>query len=367
MAKDVASGWDHHWKAIISLYKRRKMLYSGLSEARAVATAEHLMLGHLIGLGSWWRQLEADISKPGEVFAQLLCCLSTDNEEAHAKALELLASLFDKLSTEDDPDLRHAVETALRLAMPLNPNHPSRAALSELSQRFPAIQSWSPDFLGESRGEEGLTSSTDSAKREEPQDSLRAMLEDHRVEPVHEREPSTRHVVMALGLAAKLGDLDAMTRLIALEDQYPEWVLPAYWLASTKPALERLYNALSVPYLAATASLVWQLMTGQKLDRQPALGVVGQKKKSGPFMPGLESAEQWWLQNANETGPWLDGKPVTVETLRNYLIHQCGGVTLPVWWLLQFEQRSATPDLVESWHRLRIERLQGVPRNDNGT
>lgn len=359
MAKEANRGWQHHWVAAASLYKRRNRLYSQLSAARAAATAEHLLAGHLVGLGHCWHVLEANPAKPAEVFALLTACLCSNNPQAHTKAHDQMAALFDSLSSQDDPELWRAIETALTLAAPLGSSGANGSAINELIEQFPAARS--------RMIESGFLPSDD-----EEAAAIRLLVEDHQTQPFFKGDrfnddgfkgnesvsEGSRHCFMALGLAARLDDSTALGKLVSLEDQYPDRVLPAYWLASTQPALERLLSALSTPHLASEASQVWQVMTGQTLNQQPAVGMAGQKKKSGPLMPELEPALQWWEQHRGKTGPWLDGKPADLSSLQAYITQYCGLATLPVWWLLQFEQKKAMPDLVMNWHRYRVTQLK---------
>lgn len=353
MAKEANRGWQHHWVAAASLYKRRNRLYSQLSEARAAATAEHLLTGHLVGLGHCWHLLEANAAKPAEVFALLTACLCSDNPQAHTKAHDQMAALFDNLSRQDDPELWRAIETALTLAAPFGSSGANGSATNGLIEQFPAARS--------RMIESGFLPPDD-----EEAAAIRLLLEDHQTQPLVNGDrfkgSESEGSFMALGLAAKLEDSTALDRLVSLEDQHPDRVLPAYWLASTQPALERLLGALSIPHLALAASQVWQVMTGQTLNQQPAVGMAGQQKKSGPLMPDLEPALQWWEQNRVKTGPWLDGKPANLSRLQAYLTQYCGIATLPVWWLLQFEQKKAMPDLVMTWHRYRVSQFKkGLP------
>ena len=359
MAMDAtAGGWHHHWKAVISLYKRRKRLYSNLSEARTAATAEHLLLGHLAGLRHCGPYLDANHAKPAEVFAQLLSCLCSDDPDSESKALEQLAALLDSPDLQDDPDLRQAVETALQLAIPIRGDHTDGNALFDLIAPFSDAHPWLSDLPWAMPGT-GLSVG-------EQTDAIGRLLADRQALPLQDWEVDTPGSVMALGLAARLGDATALNTLLALENEKPEWVLPAYWLASTRPALERLFSSLSVPHLAPVASHVWQVMSGQVLDQQPAVGLAGQKKKAGPLLPDPAPAAQWWEQHSSQTGPWLDGEPVTAERIQTYLTQYCGDATRPVWWLWQFEHRKVMPNLVGSWHRHRIARLHTGASNGSG-
>lgn len=356
MAKDAKSGWGHHWVNALRLYKRRNRLYSRLSEARAAATAEHLLLGHLACLSHHWHALEANPAKPAEIFTQLWACLCSGNPDAHAKAHDQLAALLDSLSGQDAPELWEAIETAFNLAPPLKSAGADWSTIYELIEQFPAARSRAL--------ETGFLPCDDEAVA-----ATKLLVEEHQAQPLLEsggfESDGSWNAIMALGLAAKLGDTTALARLVSLESHHPEQVVAAYWLASTQPALERLLDALSVPHLASNASQVWRQMTGQKLDLNPTLGLAGQNKKSGPLMPDQEPALRWWQEHRGETGPWLDGQPVTVHGLQSWLTQYCGSVTQPVWWLLQFEQRRTMPNLVLSWHRYRVAQLR--KESPNGT
>ena len=354
MAKEAKVGWQHHWVAANSLYKRRNRLYSQLSEARLAATAEHLLIVHLVGLSHCWHVLEANPAKPAEVFTLLLACLWSEDPNAHAKACDQMAAWFDSLSSQDDPELWRAIEAAFILSTPSENAGVDMGPISELIEQFPIVRS---------RAIEGGFLPSDNEKSA----SLKLLVEDHQVDSFLKgdglQDGDHRNYCLALGLAAKTGDPTALEKLVSLESQYPDQVLPAYWLAATQPALEYLINALSVPHLAPTASQVWQVMTGQALQQIPAVGVAGKNKKAGPLMPDIEPAMYWWEQHRAESGPWLDGKPVDLKGLKAYLTQYCGQATQAVWWLLQYEQRRAMPDLTKNWHRYRVAQLQrgGLP------
>ncbi|GGX38626.1 hypothetical protein [Saccharospirillum salsuginis] len=355
-------GWHHHWKAIIALYKRRKRLYSGLSEARTAATAEHLLLGHLAGLRHCWSYLEPNPAKPPEAFAQLLSGLCSADPEARTQTLEQLEALLEGPDLQEDSDLQEAVETALRLAMPIKESPSDSGTLFDLIQSYTATHSWLSDIpwpsyeTASEAGQSGVA---------QPDDFV-SLLTAHQVPSLKDRMIDTPNSAMVFGLASRLGDESALDRLLALENEKPEWVLPAYWLASTRPALERLLSALSDPRLAPIAAPVWQVMSGQALDQEPALGVAGKKKKTGPLLPNPEPAAQWWDQHSSQNGPWLDGKPVTAEHIESYLTRFCGNATLPVWWLWQFEKHKVLPNMVHSWHRQRVAVLRREATHGTG-
>jgi len=355
-------GWHHHWKAVLSLYKRRKRLYTGLSEARMAATAEHLMLGHLAGLRHGWSYLEPNPAKPAELFAQLLVGLCATDPDAHTQTVEQLETLLDGQDLQEDPDLQEAAETALRLAMPITEDQSDTGALFDRLQPLAATHTWLVDIPWPSRD----TASEAGLSGNEQANDITSLLTTHQAPSLTDRMIDTPASAMMFGLAGRLGDDAALDRLQAMENDKPEWVFPAYWLASTRPACERVLSALSDPRLAPVAAPVWQVMSGQVLDQQPALGVAGKKKKSGPLLPDPEPAAQWWDQHSSQNGPWLEGEPVTAEHLNSYLTRYCGQATLPVWWLWQFENRTVQPNLVNSWHRQRVALLRREATHGTG-
>lgn len=367
------NGWVRHWDAVAKLYKRRARCYAGLVPSPQIARMEHQLQAYLSSLRLHWDAAEPDLTKPEEVFAGLLCCLCNEGPEALTKAWTHLETLLQQQAEQEDTERWQALATALHLALPLKPATTDWSGLFEVGGQYPQSMSrlatlpWQPReldlllqipdvappyWIEPPRSEDGAVA------------AIRSVLLEHNPGPLLARQTTevTEPVVLAYGLAANLGSGPALDWLTEQESRHPAWVMRAYGLAGTPEAIERLLVALSVPHLAAHAATPWQLMTGQTLDWEPAIGPAGGGKKAGPKMPDDESAQRWWRQHSQESGAWVEGKAVTVEGITQALRLTCGAATQPLWWLWQFQQRRALPDLVGGWHS---ERLRNLGLNHN--
>lgn len=352
--------WEYHWKSLSSIARKQSDSLPFLQDARRIAIQDHRTRLHLAAVQKDWHKLPLDITPKGgrsvgPVLATLLPCLTSAEPDALTRATSLVEQWLLQLPglepNEQTSEWR-CLSYAIHLGVTLKPDTTDWTPLVNLLRDHPDRHDWWRQLPW--RAEDVATTlepldlpSPYWLDVDHPKDSeayaLRSLLLHHDPEPLLSHEPTvlTRNLILAHGLAAAQGLSEAEQRLHQWENLDPVTVLGAYSLSGTSTAVEKLLQALKsgASPLKTVAQGCCQAMTGLPLVQ----------KQLDP-----DTVRQWWQQQDPAQGPWLNGKPATPENTLAFLRQFGGEPTRPAWWLWQWQNQVAAPNLISGWHNERL-------------
>jgi len=340
--------WHEHWDGVLALHRQRIRLYSGLGKAKQAVLLEHQLRTRLAALIPNGPLLSPDWNDPDQVFAALLVYLLSRDPASLEPARAGLAELEHSAADPEATDLRRALSYVQCLVPDPVATDDDRATLLARVTEISGVEA--------PAGDPAVTGDQTALSEK----AVHTLLIDHDATELLSQTPDNpeQGYVLALGLAARQGELQAFDQLVALESTVPEWVMAAYVLAGSPMAVERLIAALQTPHLAAHAAQPWELLSGGCLTWRRAMGVAGKRKTAGPKMPVIEPVLNWWDEHGTEDRPCLMGRPTDNSGIHYVLRFRCGEATRPIWWLWQWQHRTTqAPPSILGWHTDRLRYL----------